>query len=448
MKKHVHFLGIGGSGMSGVALLAQAQGFEVSGCDKEVNTSYIQKLYDKNIKIENGHDANHLNEVDILAVTPAAFFSEQKPDELLAAEEKGVAITWQKFLGQYLQKDKKVISIAGTHGKSTTTAMLAKVFEEAGIDPWVMVGATVPSWEGNARIGKSDIFITESDEFFDNFLNYHPEMIILNNIEFDHPDYFASEEQMYESFLQFVQKLKGEKVLIYNDDDNGIKKLFKMLGSDKLEKFQLHPYSLKDKKITFQNDKTIFEVDGVEYQLVIPGSFNVANALGVIAAAKIHKISEETIKNSLAKFTGIGRRLEKLGEKNHITLFDDYAHHPTAIRETLKALRQKYPTNNILAIVEPHSFSRTKALLADYKNAFAGADQVIITPIFQARDKEDFGISGESIVKIADHENISYLDAFEKIVDAVKKTAKPEDVIIILGAGKSYQLAKDIYSKL
>src|SRR3989304_2759387 len=193
MKKRVHFIGIGGSGMSGVALIAKAQRYGVSGCDINIDTPYIKKIKDLQVPIFKGQDQKHLNGIDILAVTPAIFFQNADNPELKEGKKRKIVMTWQEFLGKYLQKGKKVVCIAGTHGKSTTTAMAALLFEKAGLDPRVMIGATVNEWGANYRVGKSDVFITEADEFFDNFLNYHPDVIILNNIEFDHPDYFKDE---------------------------------------------------------------------------------------------------------------------------------------------------------------------------------------------------------------------------------------------------------------
>lgn len=434
--------------MSGVAMIAKSQGFEISGCDINVNTPYIDELKRSGVAIFESQSENHVKNADIVAVTPAVYFqNENHPEVVLAKREKKI-MTWQEFLGKYLQKNKKVICIAGTHGKSTTTAMASLMFEGAGLDPSVMIGATVKEWGANFRVGKSEISITEADEFYDNFLNYKPEVIILNNIEFDHPDYFKSEEQMFKSFEKFLESLQGMRALIYNKDDLGIKKLFKIIGKEKLKELNLYGYTTKGKKIVYKKNETEFEVSGEKFKLKVPGKYNVSNALGVITLGRLFKIPIGEIKNSLYEFDGIGRRLELIGEKNGVKIYDDYAHHPTAIRATLEGLRQKYSKEKIWAIVEPHTFSRTRALLGLYKNVFDRADRVVIAPIFRSRDSQDFGITGQSIVEVSGHGAIEYIDDFDKIATLVKESVKPSDVVIVMGAGKSYELARQILKSL
>lgn len=441
----IHFVGIGGSGMSGVAMIAHSLGYEVTGCDLNTNTPYIEDLKKTGIKIFDGHNENHLNDIDIVAVSPSVYFQNYNHPEVLKAKKEDKIMTWQKFLGEYLQKGKKVICIAGTHGKSTTTAMASLLFEQSNLDPSVMIGANIKEWNSNYRVGKSNVFITEADEFFNNFLNYSPDIIILNNIEFDHPDFFKDEKQMFESFGKFILNLKSDKILIYNEDDEGIQKLFKLIGEDNLNKLNLHGYTTGGKKIKLDKDKTEFEVDGDKFILKILGKFNVSNALGVISLAKLFGIPTDKIKKSLGDFTGIGRRMELIGDRNGTKIYDDYAHHPTAIKETLKALRQKYPDKKILAIIEPHTFSRTKALLPLYKNSFNEANEVIIAPIFKSRDTENFGINSDSIVKVSNHKNIKNFNSFDEIKTYVSKNKY--DVIIVMGAGESYKLSREIYER-
>ncbi len=460
MKKRVHFMGIGGSGMSGVALIAHNQGYKISGCDLLTETPYISILKKLDVPIFSGHSTDHLKDVDILTVTPAAYFQNADHPEVVLGKKRKIIMTWQSFLGRYLQKGKKVICVAGTHGKSSTTAMIALLFEKAGLNPNVIIGAEIKEWKANYRVGKGDAFITESDEFFDNFLNYHPEVIILNNIEFDHPDYFKDESQLLKSFAKHIKNLKGLKILIFNQDSVGIQKLFKILNSKTLENLRLYGYTVKDKplvavkksfkaeNISLDETHTSFEVKGKSYKLKIPGLYNVSNSLGVIILGEVFKVDYKILKNSLWNYNGIGRRLELIGSPHNIKIYDDYAHHPTAIKVTLGALRQKYPKENITAIVEPHTFSRTKALLSLYKDAFDDANKVIIAPIFKSRDSSDFGISGRSIVEVSKSKNVSYIDNFDKIVSLVKESAKSGDIIIVMGAGKSYELARNILKAL
>lgn len=437
-------MGIGGSGMSAAAALAKAAGFDVDGCDININTPYVEKLK-KDVSIHSGHSPKHLKDTDLLVVTPAVYFDEPRPDELVEAKK---AMAWQAFMGQELQNEKEVICVAGTHGKSTTTAMLSLVFEAAKLDPTVMIGATVRNWGANFRIGKSDKFIVESDEFFDSFLNYSPNVIVLNNIEFDHPDYFNSEEQLIESFTKHINSLVGKRVLIANIDSPKAASLIK-----EIDGLNIITYSLIDQTADYcarvierTEEGSKFELNSDTYELSLSGDFNVSNALGVIAVSKLYGIPITTIKNTLKTFSGIGRRMEYLGEKDGVKIYDDYAHHPTAIRETLLALRQKHPSQKIFAIIEPHSYSRTKALLDQYKNAFVQADDVIIAPIFKARDTETFGVNEDSIVEASGHKTARTLGSFDEITKYISTNAKPKDVVIVMGAGKSYELSRKLLS--
>lgn len=465
-KKHIHFMGIGGSGMSAVALIAHRQGYKISGCDLVESTPYLDKIKKLKVLFFVGHNPKHLKDVDILAVTPAAFFQSEKHPEFVAGKRLDKLMTWQEFLGKYLHKGKKVVCITGTHGKSTTTAMASLLFEEVGFDPSVMIGATVNQWGANFRFGKGKIFITEADEFFDNFLNYRPETIILNNIELDHPDFFKSEEHVLQSFAKFVRNLSDPKTLIVNQDSPGIKKLFRILGNSFLASINIIGYTLGDKPLItspvlvhakilkMDESSTVFQVVSKKlklnhkFRLKIPGAYNVANSLGVIILGKLYKIDIETIKELLSSYSGIGRRLELIGTKRGIRVYDDYAHHPTAVSVTLEALRQQFPKRKIRVVVEPHSFSRTKVLLGEYKHAFDHADAVVIGPIFKARDKRTFGVSGQSIVDVAEHANIRYIDQLDKILKLIKESAKTGDVIVVMGAGESYKWARAMLENL
>jgi len=380
-------MGVGGSGMAGVSFLASKMGYEVTGCDLETG----------------GHDVRHLKNIDLLVVTPAVYFRKVADPELVEGLKKKIVITWQEFLGKYLHKGKKVICIAGTHGKSTTTAMVGKLLEDAEFDPLVNLGANYKDWKGGARYGKGDYFVTEADEFYDNFLNYHPEIIILNNIEFDHPDYFKSEKQMLDSYKQFIANLVGKKILITQKD------------------------SLNKK-----------------FNLKVFGKHNQKNANMVYVLGKKLGIKEETIIKSLESFPGIERRMELIFDKGGMKVYDDYAHHPTAIRVTLEGLREKYPKNRIWAVVEPHGFNRTYALLKNYNAIFRSADKVIIGPIFKARDSKTFGMTPKSIAEASGHLDILTADSFDQIKNILSKDIKQGDVIIVMGAGKSNLWAKEI----
>ena len=459
-------MGIGGSGISAVALYAKKSGYQVSGCDLNLQTAYTTSLIKNKVKIFQGHSVKHLKGADLLVVTPSVLFQNSEHPEIVSARREHILLTWEKFLGSYLQKDKMVICISGTHGKSTTSAMTGLLLEKAGFDPNVILGAVTKEWDSNLRVGKSKYFVTEADEFYDNFLNYHPEIIIINNIEFDHPDYFASYDEVLDSFTRFVKNIQGGKIIIVNQDSKGVQKVMKNLGRKYLKSIKLVGYTLKKKVqmniedsfygkiISKDTNSTIFSVFNSkrklkeEFSLTIPGSYNVANSLGVIALGNILGIKTQTIRQSLADFNGIKRRLEYLGENKGIKVYDDYAHHPTAIKATLSALRQLYPNNKITVVDEPHSFSRTKAILSYYKGVFNDADKLIVGPVFKARDNQNYGVSGQSIVDVSDHSQSIYLDSFDKIKSLLIQESKKDDIIIFMGAGNSYKWSRDFLKSL
>lgn len=396
MIKNLHFIGIGGSGISGVADLAEKFGYKVSGCDLEESTAYAKNIY-------KGHSVDHLKSIDLLVISPAIYYQDPKNPELIGGEKKGIVMSWQEFLGKILLKDKKIICIAGTHGKSTTTAMAGKLLIDNGFDPTVVVGARVPAWNGNSRFGKGEYAVVEADEFNNNFLFYELEIAVINNIEFDHPDFFKSEKEVRESFDKFIKNLKGKKILI-------------------TEKGSLNK----------------------KFNLKILGDHNQKNANMVFLLGKALGITEDKIIKSIEEFTGIERRLELIADRGGIKIYDDYAHHPTAIAATLQALRGTYPNSRIWAVDEPHGFVRTKALLSNYKNVFKDADKVLIGPIFKARDKETLGITPALVAKTSGHSDAAGFDSFEQIKDILSKEIKKGDIVLVMGAGKSYLWAREI----
>lgn len=393
----IHFMGIGGSGMAAVAKLARKMGYAVSGCDLEGSSAYS-----KNIK--KGHNVSHLKNIDLLVITPAVLFQSNKDPEYLNAKKRNMVMTWQEFLGKILLRNKRVIAIAGTHGKSTTSAMVGKLLEDSGLDPIVVLGANVSDWGGGVRFGKGQWAVVEADEFNENFLNYEPEIILLNNIEFDHPDYFKNEEHVKKAFGKFVKKLKGKKILITQKD------------------------SLKKK-----------------FNLKVFGAHNQQNANMVYVLGKKLNISDKKIVKSLESFKGIGRRMELLGKsKKGFRVYDDYAHHPTAVKTTLEGLRKVYPDKKIWCILEAHGFERTYKLLEKYRHIFDSVDGVLVGPIYKARDKKTHGLSSNDIAKVSKHRNIYAVGGYKQIAVLANKMIKKGNVVVVMGAGKSYIWAREL----
>ena len=430
-KLHVHFMGIGGSALAGVAILAKKYGFEVSGCDLVKETAYSHTLSKFNIKYLVGHNVSHLKDVDIVAVSAAVYPVESPHPEVLEAKKRKILMNWQEFQAKYLQKNKTVIAIAGTHGKSTITAMIGLMMEEGGLDPTVEVGAIVPQWGATVRFGQSKYFVCEADEFNNNFLNYSPGMIIINNLEMDHPEFFKDFHHFLSSFVKFIKRLKEPKILIVNKEDKGVQKL--------LAKMKTWLDKEKVKVVDFYR--------GEIFNLRVPGAHNVVNARATIACGQELKIDFKKIRKALENFKGVNRRFELIGENQGIKVYEDYAVHPTAVVVTLQAAKQEYPKQKIWAVFEPHQYSRLKLFLNDFAKTLKSADEVIVTAIYPGREKNDPSIKAEDLVKKIG-QKAEYLKDFDKVAEKIKAKAQKSDVVIVFGAGKSYQLARQILEKL
>jgi UDP-N-acetylmuramate--alanine ligase len=430
-KKHVHILGIGGSAASGIAQIAKAYGYEVTGCDRAESTPYIEKAQKAGIHTFVGHDAAHLEGIDIVAVSPALLYQNNDHPEMVAARDAGKLMTWQQFLGEYLHKDKFVICIAGTHGKSTTTTLAGLVLESADLDPTVEVGATVPAWHNNVRIPRGTsgqvaagkYFVSEADEFNDNFKHYHPDVIVLNNIEMDHPEYFKTEENMLAAFQRFIDQLKPGGTLIYNTDSALIHKL-----------------RLPQDAIAY----TASDFEDANFTLSVPGTHNRSNALGVIALARLLHIPDDVTARAIKSFTGLARRVEFIGESNGIKVYDDYANHPTAFAASIASVKELNPQAKVWAVIEPHTYSRLRAVLPELPASVASADEVIVSKIYASREQDPGDFTGADIVNAMQHPHARYIPAFADVVTTIKAEAKPGDLILVMGSGDSYKLARDI----
>lgn len=427
--KNIHFIGIGGSGVSAVAQIAKHYGYDVTGCDVAKDTPYIQKVKSSGIKVFTGHDSSHIHKADLVAVTPAVFYQNNSHPEILEAKDKNILVKWQDFLGQYLHHNKTVICIAGTHGKSTTTAMVGHLLQDAKLDPTVEIGATDIGWRNNILLGEGKYFVSEADEFHDNFASYHPNYLILNNIEMDHPEYFLTFDRMLKSYLQFVSNMPVGGTLIYNAENLGNQKLIALIDN------------LPIKTVPYFPSKQVKNI-----KLKVLGLHNKANALGVLELAKILDIPEKIALKSLANFSGLNRRLELIGTGRGVKVFDDYANHPSAFKASLEAVKSQYPSSKITVVIEPHTVSRLKFTLDQLASSLKLADNVIISKIFTSREKEDPNFSGQNIANSI--KNSKYIPDFETITKTLSDSLKSNEIVLVMGSGNSHQLARQILKSL
>jgi len=422
-KKKVHFVGVGGSGTSAACGIAASYGFEVTGCDMSHESEYLGNLLKKfpKIPIFYLHSRSHLENVDVLAISPAILKFDPQNLELVAAREKRIPIlTWQEFMSKFLQRGKFVISVAGTHGKSTVAAMMGHLLEDAGLDPTVEVGALDISWKSNFRNGESKYFVCEADEYNDNFLNYSPNMLVITNIELDHPDYFKNMSDLNNSFQKFVLQMKKPKNLFFGKSNN-----LNLFGRN-LKKI--------DKSLKIYNYKSVF---GLKTKIL--GDHNSLNANLVAAVGKSLGIKDKIIKKSIFNFKGISRRLEFKGQIGGVKIFDDFAHHPTEVRASLSALKCLFPDKKIWVIFEPHTFSRTKKFLKDFALVFREyVEKVIVVDIFPAREKNTRVVSSQDLVVQIGSKGI-YIGSLKEAVNFVSKNLSDCQIIVFMGAGKIYQ---------
>ncbi len=425
MATKVHFLGIGGSGASGAAAIAEAQGFKITGCDLQPQNEFTTLF--KPDQLLAGHDPVHLENADILAVTPAIFSLDSNNPELLAAKEKNIPVlTWQQFLGEYLTRDKFVIAVCGTHGKTTTTAMIAGLLEDAGLDPTVLLGAIIPKWKTNYRIGKSKYFVVEADEFNDNFLPTKADITAVTNIEMDHPEYFKDFEAVKESFKKFM--IQTRQTVLANLTDPGAAEVVKV--------------AMKESGIQYLD----YSRNELGVNLQIPGEFNRLNAKAAMQIGLLLSVEPEIIRKSLAGFTGAGRRFEYTGEYNSAKVYSDFGHHPTEIAKTMEAVKEKFPKERILLIYQPHMFSRTKALFDDFVKVFQHipADQTFILDIYPSREVDTGLVTSKQLVDSINKPAISYLGSVTTALEKIKPEIQKGDVVFFMSAGDTDKLAKEL----
>lgn len=426
--RHIHFIGIGGSGISALAYRALARGIKVSGSDMGQNPT-TQKLKAEGAEVFVGHRKENLGEMCELVVYSEAIDKEKNP-EYLAAKQKGIrAISYFETLGE-MSAHKKTIVVAGTHGKTTTTAMLGQALMEAGEDPTVIVGSRVSAFENrNILIGHSQWLVAEGCEYRRSFLHLKPFGVVLLNCELEHIDYYKDEEDYLSAYRELVSKIPEEGFLVYNAEDENCRKVSE---------------SCRGQKIGIKAES------GKDLKLKVPGAFNRMNAAHALAAAVKVTENESSAKAGVEAFSGTARRMELKGEKNGVLLIDDYGHHPTEVKATLKALKETYPDRRLICVFQPHQYSRTHELLEHFAHAFSDADMVIIPNIFEARDTDDdkAKISAEKLAEAIsqNHPDSRWGRGPENTLRMLKAEAKSGDLIVTMGAGDVYRIGEKYFT--
>lgn len=446
--KNVHFIGIGGVSMSGLAEILKSKGMHVRGSDNKAS-SLTEHLKSIGIDILIGQSYENIADNCDLVVYTAAV-KEDNP-EMVSARDKNIKIIDRaELLGVIMDCYKKSVAVSGTHGKTTTTTMISKILLEAEKDPTINVGGIFKAIGSNFRVGNSDFFVAESCEYFDSFLKFFPYVGIILNIDKDHTDYFKTMEQMEASFNHFAKNISKDGCLVIN---TGIKNFDSII--DNVE-CQIITYGITEgdyqaKNIIFSEDgKPAFDIYYKDsfiksINLDVTGLHNVENSLASFAACTFLGLSPEEIAIGLENFEGAKRRFEFKGSFNGITIIDDYAHHPTEIAATLSAAK-KFKHNKIYCIFQPHTYSRTKALLDRFAGAFEDADAVIVTDIYSARETDTLGIHSMNLVEEIRKtgKEVYYFSSFKEAEDFLLEKSVPNDMLITMGAGDVYLLGESL----
>lgn len=446
---HVHFIGIGGISMSGLAEILLAEGFTVSGSDIK-HTALTDMLEGRGVSISYRQTAENLTD-DIDLVVYTAAIRKDNP-EFAAVAEKGIpSLTRAQLLGQIMRNYKMPVAVSGTHGKTTTTSMISEILLKAGADPTLSIGGILQSIGGNIRVGKSDYFVTEACEYTNSFLSFFPRIGLILNVEEDHLDFFKDIYEIRESFHKFASLLPEDGLLIINGSIEGFDVITKDL------KCRIITFGKDSSFDYFYSDLTFNEMACPSFTLhdrdqgsqrialTVPGEHNVLNALAAIALSDALSLPRQDAAAALSSFRGTDRRFEYKGKIGGVTVIDDYAHHPTEIAATLQAAKN-YPHKTLWCVFQPHTYTRTKAFLPEFARALSLADKIVLADIYAAREKDTLGISSrtlqEEIQKTG--KECFYFPSFDEIENFLLENCAAGDLLITMGAGDVVKIGENL----
>lgn len=450
---HVHFIGIGGISMSGLAEILLQEHFIISGSDsKESDITVLLERLGATVMI--GQQAGNItDDIDLIVYTAA--IHEDNPEFKAALDSGKPILTRAQLLGQIMSNYKYSVAVSGTHGKTTTTSMLSHVLLAAQVDPTISIGGMLNVIGGNIRVGHSEYFITEACEYTNSFHAFHPQISIILNVDADHLDFFSGIEEIIQSFRTFAQKLPEDGTLIIDGEMDCLSVITENLNCN------IRTFGLSENCKYSAADIEYDELGCASYTLLIDGApvtkiklhvnglHNVTNSLATIATADALHINIEDIRNGLEAFDGTKRRFEIKGTYNGITIVDDYAHHPTEIQATLAAAKRT-SHNEIWCVFQPHTYTRTKALLPEFAKALQAADHVVLTKIYAAREQDTGMVSSEDLAELLQKQyqtDVTYFPTFEEAETYLKKNCKKNDLLITMGAGDIVNVGEDLLRK-
>ena len=441
--RHIHMVGIGGAGMSGIAEVLLNQGYEISGSDLS-DSAVVRHLRELGARVAVGHAAENVGDVQVLVKSTA--IGDDNP-ELVEGRRRNIAIIPRAEMLAELMRLRQGIAIAGTHGKTTTTSLTASIFDTAGLDPTVIIGGRLNVYGTNAHLGHGDYLIAEADESDGSFLCLLPIINVVTNVDEDHLDHYKSREAIDAAFVQFMNNVPFYGINVVCGDDPGVRALlprvkrpvltYGFAADNHLRAVPLES-GLRSRFEVWREDEKLGEVS-----LPQPGRHNILNALAAIGAAMEADIAFERCAQGLSGFGGVGRRFEFKGEKDGVTVVDDYGHHPAEIAATLATARQVFPGRRIVAAFQPHRFSRTQAHFGEFCKVFDQVDEVLLTEIYAASEKPIPGVSGQSLaqgVQQVSATPVRYFQTLDALAQALPEVLRPGDVLLTLGAGSITRL--------
>ncbi|MBT4332670.1 MAG: UDP-N-acetylmuramate--L-alanine ligase [Candidatus Cloacimonetes bacterium] len=448
--RKIHFVGIGGIGMSGIAELLINQGFKISGSDLALSdiTKHLTQI---GAVISQGHNAETIKDADVVVKSSAV--KDDNPEIAFALSQKIPVIRRAEMLSEIMRMSYG-IGIAGTHGKTSTTSMVGSVLSAATLDPTVIVGGIVKNYGSNNLLGSGKYIVVEADEFDRSFLTLSPIIAGITNIEADHLDCYTDLEGVKNAFVEYANKVPFFGSVIACLDDHGVQSIIPRINKEILTYGFSQQANVRATNVKFNNFETSYmalyngdELGNIKLKAL--GDHNILNSLLAVATGLELDIPFKSIKRGLSEFNGVFRRFEYKGEKDEVTLYDDYAHHPTEIEATLKGVRDSI-SNRIVVVFQPHLFSRTQDFYEDFGRSFFQSDVLLIAPIFPAREKPIKGVTGKLISDAAiqsGHKNVHYIQTDEEIVSKIKEVTKPGDILITMGAGSIYKFGEKFLDK-
>jgi len=449
--KGIHFVGIGGIGMSGIAEVLVNLGYHISGSDVQ-NSETTARLQKLGAQVVIGHTAENIGNADVVVTSTAV---KANNPEVIEAHRKNIPVIPRAEMLAELLKMKFSVAVSGSHGKTTTTSMISTILARGGLDPTMVIGGKLASIGSNARLGDGEIIVAEADESDGSFLKLSPTIAVITNIDREHLDFYAGITEIKEAFLKLANIVPFYGCTVICSDNIHAREIIPLIKRRMITYGIESPADYSAREIKFLKRKTTYNLaykgtNLSKIELTVPGMFNVYNSLAAIAVARELNLDFTTIKKGLQSFSGVQRRLEIKGRVDDITVVDDYGHHPTEIKETLAAMRQVWK-NRLIVVFQPHRFTRTKALFDEFTKAFRNVDILIINDIYPASEEPIAGINSAALceaIRQTGQTHVKYIAQAEGTVKYLLKTVKSKDTVLTLGAGSIYKIGDNFLKQL